>query len=598
MRQNSFTFAMRFVLTVNFAVCWLFMSFSQSAYGIMLQNANVVQADGLPTKKADLVLKNGNIITMEKSSPNAQAVAVSGDRIIAVGSNEEINAFAGEATKVIDLKGKTLIPGFIESHAHFVGLGESKMMLDLTKAKSWTEIVEMVGKAAKETPQGQWIIGRGWHQEKWEKAPQPNIDGYPTHDLLSKVSPNHPVMLTHASGHMCFANGYAMRLAGINSDTQPPSGGEIVHDIAGNPIGVFRETAENMIVRARSLDSQRPDREQRWNRFQRVVELAAKECLSKGVTSFQDAGSTFSTIDSFKKLADENKLGVRLYVMVRDSNDRMEVMLPKYRMENYGNSFLTVRSIKRSIDGALGAHGAWLLLPYEDLPSSSGLNTASVESVTRTAELAITNDFQLCVHAIGDKANREVLDIFQEKFENNPTDAQRRWRVEHAQHLHPDDIPRFGELGVIASMQGIHCTSDAIYVIQRLGTRRAKEGAYVWRDLMESGAVICNGTDAPVEDIDPIACFYATVTRRLKGGTTFFPEQCMTRLEALKSYTLDAAYAAFEENEKGSIKIGKLADFAVLSQDITKCPEEAILNTEVVMTIVGGKVVFKTDGSE
>lgn len=548
--------------------------------------------------QAELVIHNGNIITVEKLQPSVEAVAVSGDRIIAVGSNDEIKALIGEETRVIDLKGKTMIPGFIESHAHFVGLGESKMMLDLTKAKSWTEIVEMVANAAKDTPQGEWIIGRGWHQEKWDNPPETNVDGYPTHDLLSKVSPNHPVMLTHASGHMCFANSYAMRLANIKSDTQPPSGGEIVRDEAGNAIGVFRETAENMIVLAKGVDSQGTSREQRMEHFERAVELATKECLSKGVTSVHDAGSPFSTISSLKKLADQEKLGVRLYVMVRDSNDRLEALLPQFRMDNYANGFLTVRSIKRSIDGALGAHGAWLLLPYEDLASSSGLNTASVASVTRTAELAIENDFQLCVHAIGDKANQEVLNIFEKQFEQNPSPSQRRWRVEHAQHLHPDDTPRFAKLGVIASMQGIHCTSDAIYVIQRLGTRRAKEGAYVWRDLLDSGAIICNGTDAPVEDVDPIASFYASVTRQLPSGTTFFPEQCMTRAEALKSYTLDAAYAAFEENDKGSIKKGKLADFVVLSQDLLNCPDDQILGTEVVMTIVGGKVVFKTDGAE
>lgn len=547
---------------------------------------------------ADLVIRGGKIITVDQDNPTAEAIAVKGDKIIAVGTEAEINALINDKTKVVDLNGKTLVPGFIESHAHFVGLGQSKMMLDLTKAKSWIEVVEMVGQAAKKTPQGEWIIGRGWHQEKWENPPEPNIDGYPTHDLLSQVSPNHPVLLTHASGHMCFANEYAMRLADVTGETKNPSGGEIVRNDQGQAIGVFRETAENLIERARSIDSGKLTTEQISSQFQRAVELASKECLSKGITSLHDAGSPFSTIDAIRKMVDKKVIGVRLYVMVRDSNEKMEMLLPKYRMDDYANGFLTVRSIKRSIDGALGPHGAWLLLPYEDLPTSSGLNTASVQSVTRTAELAIKNGYQLCVHAIGDRANREVLDIFEKQFQQNPSILPRRWRIEHAQHLHPDDIPRFGKLDVIASMQGIHCTSDAIYVMQRLGTRRAKQGAYMWRALLDSGATICNGTDAPVEDVDPIASYYATVSRRLPNGTTFFPEQSMTRMEALKSYTLDAAYAAFEEKKKGSIIPGKLADFAVLSQDILECDENRIPETTVEMTIVGGRIVYQKDAGK
>ena len=324
----------------------------------------------------------------------------------------------------------------------------------------------------------------------------------------------------------------------------------------------------------------------------RAVELAAQECLENGITSFQDAGTSFADIAMLKDLADKGKIGVRLWLMVRDHLALMEDNLPKAKVTRYADNFFTVGGIKLSLDGALGAHGAWLLMPYEDLPTSVGLNTAPIETAKTLAELAVQHGYQYCIHAIGDRANREVLDIFQAAFEQNPSVMPRRWRIEHAQHIHPDDIPRFGELGVVASMQGIHCTSDAIFVLQRLGVRRAEEGAYVWQKLMQSGAVVTNGTDAPVEDIDPIASFYATVTRKLKDGTEFFPEQKMSRPEALKSYTLSCAYSVFEEDIKGSLTPGKLADVVVLSKDIMSCPEDEIRDALVDYTIVAGKVAY------
>jgi predicted amidohydrolase YtcJ len=279
--------------------------------------------------------------------------------------------------------------------------------------------------------------------------------------------------------------------------------------------------------------------------------------------------------------------------MIRDSNERLNERLPGYRIIGMGENHLTVKAIKRSIDGALGPHGAWLLKPYEDLPSSSGLNTSTVESVKESARIAIENDFQLSVHAIGDRANQESLNIFEEAFKAHPDKKDLRWRIEHSQHLHPGDIPRFGQLGVIASMQGIHCTSDGPYVLKRLGERRAEEGAYVWQKLMKSGAIICNGTDVPVEDIDPIACFYATVTRKMKNGSVFYPDQRMSREEALRSYTYNCAYAAFQEDILGSLSPGKLADIVVLSKDIMTVPEDEILNTQILYTIVGGKVMYR-----
>ena len=279
-------------------------------------------------------------------------------------------------------------------------------------------------------------------------------------------------------------------------------------------------------------------------------------------------------------------------MMLNDSNDKLEGSITKYRLQDVADHHLTVRAIKRYADGALGSRGAWMLEPYSDLPSSSGMNTEKMETIRQTADIAITNGFQLCVHAIGDRANREVLNIYQETFAAHPDKHDLRWRIEHAQHLDPADIPRFGQIDVIAAMQGIHCTSDAPYVLLRLGAKRAEAGAYAWRSLLDSGAVVGNGTDAPVEEVNPIACFYASVTRRTKDGTQFYPKQCMTRMEALKSYTLSNAFAAFEDNQKGSLVTGKLADITVLSRDILTVPENQIAATHVVYTIVGGKVVY------
>jgi predicted amidohydrolase YtcJ len=542
---------------------------------------------------ADLVLTNGKVVTMDESLPEAEALAVSGDRIVAVGSAKKIRAYIGDATRVIDLEGKLAIPGFIDSHAHFTGVGEAKMVLDLTKTKNWGEIVALVGEAAQKAAPGEWIRGRGWHQEKWDQTPDPNVDGLPYHQDLSKVSPDNPVLLTHASGHSCLANAKAMELAGISKTTPDPPGGEIVRDPAGRPIGAFRETAKGLVGRALAGYEMKKTEAEQLADEGKAIEMAVQECLSKGITSLHDAGASFATIDLYKSLAEEGKLGIRIYAMIGEGNDRLQDSLSRYRIEGAGQNHLTVRSIKRFMDGALGAHGAWLLEPYSDLPTSTGLNTTPLDVIKETARLAIENGFQLCTHAIGDRANREILDIYEEAFSTHPDKKDLRWRVEHAQHLSPIDIPRFGGLGVIPSMQGVHCTSDGPWVIKKLGEDRAREGAYVWRKLIAGGAVICNGTDAPVEDVNPIPSFYATVSRKLKDGSVFFPEQRLSREEALRTYTLNGAYAAFQEDLLGSVQPGKLADITVLSQDIMTVPEDEIPKTEVVMTIVGGQVLYQ-----
>jgi predicted amidohydrolase YtcJ len=533
---------------------------------------------------ADLVLRNGKVVTVDDAVPDGEAIAIHGDEILAVGSDSDIAQYIGPGTEVIDLDGQLAIPGFIESHGHFLGVGAAKMQLDLMSVANWDEIVSMVADAVAEVEPGQLIRGRGWHQEKWDMEPPGNIDGLPTHHTLSAVSPDNPVVLTHASGHASFANAKAMEMAGITSETPDPAGGEIVHDGDGNPIGAFRERAQGLLSAAYENAPPSDPRRQ--------AELAAEEALSKGVTTFHDAGVSFRTVDLYKQMVDDGALGIRLWVMIRQPNDRLAENLADYRTVGYGDNRLTVRAIKVSVDGALGPHGAWLLEPYSDLPTSTGLNTSPMEALQETARLAVEHEFQLCVHAIGDRANREVLDVYESAFQTNPDRSDLRWRIEHSQHLHPADIPRFSELSVIASMQGIHCTSDGPWVVPRLGEQRAREGAYVWRSLWDLGTVIANGTDAPVEDVDPIASYYATVSRVMPDGNVFFGEQRLTRMEALQTYTIKAAIAGFEEDIKGSLTPGKLADITVLSQDILTIPEDEIPATEVVYTIVGGQVMY------
>ena len=542
---------------------------------------------------ADLVLTNGKIITLEEIAPTAEALAVAGDRIVAVGTAKKIKPFIGTSTRVIDLQGQTAIPGFIDSHAHFTGVGEARMILDLTRAKNWDEIVSIVAEAARNAKPGEWIRGRGWHQEKWDKTPEPNVDGLPFHDALSRMTSENPVLLEHASGHSCLANAKAMEIGGITKTTPDPAGGEIVRDARGNPIGAFRETAQGLIGRSLYGSELKKTEAERVEEERKAIALAVQECLSKGITSLHDAGASFATIDIYRELAEQGKLGVRIYAMISAGNTELQQSLARYRIIGAGQNHLTVRTIKRFIDGALGAHGAWLLEPYADLPASAGLNTMPIDTLKETARLAIENGFQLCTHAIGDRGNREILNIYEEAFAAHPEQKDLRWRVEHAQHLAPADIPRFGRLGVIAAMQGVHCISDGPWVVKKIGEKRAKEGAYVWRSLMEGGAIICNGTDAPVEDVDPIPSFYATVTRKMKDGTMFFPEQRLSRDEALRTYTLNGAYAAFQEDLLGSLKPGKLADITVLSKDIMTVAEEEIPATEVRLTIVGGQVLYQ-----
>jgi hypothetical protein len=451
----------------------------------------------------------------------------------------------------------------------------------------------MVARAVEIAKPGQWIIGRGWHQDKWTSTPQPNVEGFPTHESLDKVSPNNAVMLTHASGHASFVNAKAMELSNIASTTPNPSGGEILRDTSGNPTGLLRETASGLV--RRGAGEPQPTAQEAEARARHALELADQEVISKGITSLQDAGSPFDVIDRMKQMIDLGRIRVRLWVMVRpNDHETLAAVMDRARVVGYRDNRLTVRAIKMQVDGALGSRGAWLLKPYSDELGSVGLNTTSIDTIKKISQLAIDHNYQLAIHAIGDRANREVLNIYEEVFRKSGKNGKElRWRIEHAQHLSATDIPRFGRLGVIASMQTVHCTSDAVFVPARLGDERAEEGAYVWQKLMKSGAIVNNGTDAPVEDVDPIRNYYAAVTRRLANGKVVQEGQKMSRLEALKSSTVWNAFAAFEEHVKGTLSIGKLADITVLTRDITRVPEEEIKQAKVAYTIIGGKVEYK-----
>ena len=544
---------------------------------------------GCTSEKADMVINNGIIYTMDDFYPLAEAVAIRDGKIIAVGSEYAVGSYIGSETKILDLNGKTMVPGLIEGHGHFMGLGYAKMRLDLSTVNNYDELVDMVADAVIDAEPGEWILGRGWHQSKWDPEPVPLVKGFQTHEKLSKVSPDNPVWLTHASGHAAFGNAKAMEIAGVTAETEFGFGGEIIKDLQGNPTGVFNERAQGLISKHVEFEGEESS--------QRALELAVKACLENGITSFQDAGSGSSSIQAYRDGLSADALRVRLYVMLSSRDpELLKTWYKKGPEIGTGNDYLTIRSIKLNADGALGSRGAWLLDDYTDRPGHFGMATQSMEYVYEVSKDGLANGFQVNTHAIGDRTNREVLDQYEKVFNAKPGLAQdHRWRIEHAQHIDPLDIPRFGAMGVLPSIQGIHMSSDRPWAIDRLGKRRIVEGAYVWRDLIDSGAILINGTDVPVEPIDPIASFYASTTRQTlkgkpKGG--YEPRQKMTRLEALKSYTINAAYGAFEEDIKGSISVGKYADFTVLSQNIITVPDNQILNTKVTQTIVNGVIEY------
>jgi predicted amidohydrolase YtcJ len=546
-------------------------------------------------ESATMIIHGGTIYTVDSRQVTVEAVAIKNNTILFAGSLEEAESFKNEQTELVDLKGKTMTPGLIEGHGHFMGLGYNELELDLMNTKSYQDIVDAVAERVKTAEPGEWITGRGWHQSKWDSMPEYIVKGFQTHHRLSEVSPDNPVYLRHASGHAGFANAKAMEIAGLQSlsaegiKAYEIEGGEVIVDEFSRPTGIFNERAQSLIGKYIPDDTPESDA--------LAFNLAIEACHKNGITSFHDAGIGRGTIALYDSMKDEDKMNVRIYAMLTGGDEELlNEWYEKGPNVDPDHKF-TIRSIKLNCDGALGSRGAWLLESYTDRPGHFGHETQPMDVVKQTSLKGLQNGFQVCSHAIGDRANREILDRYEAALnELSMLGSDHRFRIEHAQHLHPDDIPRFAELQVIPAMQAIHMSSDRSWAIDRLGEKRIKEGAYMWQDLLQSGIPIVNGTDVPVEPLNPIASFYASVSRKTLKGTPeggYEPDQKMTREQALKSYTLDAAYGAFEEKIKGSISVGKLADFTIYNQDLITVDEGDILSTEVVMTIFDGKVVYE-----
>jgi predicted amidohydrolase YtcJ len=533
---------------------------------------------------ADLIVTNARIYTVDERRPVGEAMAIAGGRVRFVGSERGALALKGPRTRVVDLDGHTVIPGMIDAHAHLLGLGNALRTVNLTGTKSYDEVIARVAARAREVPAGTWILGRGWDQNDWGDT------RFPSHEGLSRAVPDHPVYLTRVDGHAALVNARAMAAANLTASATDPAGGRIERLANGAPSGVLVDRAMGLV--SRSIPP--PPRQE----VRAAVLAAVKEANRWGLTGIHDAGVARATIDVYEELAREGRYDLRNYVMIASDDATLDHYVKRGPQSALHDGRIWIRAIKISSDGALGSRGAALLEPYSDSPEHSGLITTPRERVEQVAVRALRSGFQLNVHAIGDRANRMVLDAFEAALGTVPT-ADHRFRIEHAQILHNVDIPRFAELDVIPSMQASHQTSDMYWAGNRLGPTRLL-GAYAWRSLLQTGVIIPNGSDFPVEAVNPLISFHASISRQDEnnwpmGG--WFAEQRMTRDEALKSMTLWPAIAAFQEAEYGSLAPGKVADFVVLDQDIMTVAPERILATRVIATYLGGRPVYERSGT-
>ncbi len=538
------------------------------------------------SQTADIVFKNGNVYTANDKEPRAEAVAVKADRIIFVGSNAAAQKFVGQSTRVVDLKGGTVLPGFTDSHQHLSGVGLREMTLNLEGTTSLDDLLAKLKARVDQAKPGEWVTGRGWIETHWK----PPV--FPTRWDLDKVSPNNPVILGRADGHGSVSNSAAFKLAGIDKNAASPFGGEISKDKqSGEPNGMLLDAAQGL-VRRRVPPTSPEDAE-------RAVVLGVKRNIELGWTQIQDAGGSYADVEIFKKLYAAGTIKLRIYKAVHGPGPSATRLLNEgATIGAYGNRF-TFRSIKVVSDGALGSRGAALLAPYSDAADTSGFLTVKAEDLRPMLREALRKGIQVETHAIGDLANRFILDEYEAALKDVPPGERKvadpRWRVEHAQIVNPADIPRFAKLGIIPSMQPSHAIGDLFFAPARVGVGRLK-GSYAWESFIKSGIVVPGGSDAPVERGEPMIEFYAAVARKdQKGfsGEGWHPEEAVTREQALKMFTLWPAYAAFEDTLRGTIEVGKLADLTILSADIMKIPAPEILKTRCVMTVINGEIVYE-----
>jgi predicted amidohydrolase YtcJ len=529
---------------------------------------------------ADLIVTNARVYTADDARPLVEAFAVRDGRVVFVGSQREAGMLKGASTRVLDAQGRTIIPGMVDAHAHFAGLAQKLRAVDLVGTKSLDEVIARVAEKAKTLPKGTWITGRGWDQNAWADTK------FPTHAPLSAAIPDHPVILTRVDGHAGFVNAAAMQLAGLTRTTKDPDGGKILKDAQGNPSGVLIDRAQG-IVGAKVPEFTREE-------MRSALKDAIARMHSFGLVGMHDAGASRANIDLFEDMAQKQELNLRLYVMIGDDSVALRHYFAQGPRSALHNGQVWVRAVKLYADGAMGSRGAALLEPYSDDPNNTGLLLSAPAHIQDVAEAGLRAGFQINTHAIGDRGNRVVLDAYERAIGRVPR-VDHRFRVEHAQILHYDDIPRFAQLGVIPSMQASHQTSDMYWIGKRLGPTRLY-GAYAWQSLLQTGVVIPNGSDFPVEEVNPLISFHAAIARQdgrdwPAGG--WFPEQKMSREDALRSMTIWPAYSGFQEKELGSITAGKYADFVVLDQDIMRVPVELVLKTKVLATYVGGKTVYE-----
>jgi predicted amidohydrolase YtcJ len=542
-------------------------------FGLLAQTA-------APKAPADLIVTNARVYTADDARPLVEAFAVRDGRIAFVGSQREAAVLRGPNTRVVDAGGRTVIPGMVDAHAHFSGLAQTLRSVDLTGTNSLAEVIARVVAKSTSVPKGTWITGRGWDQNDW------GVTDFPTHEALTAALPDHPVLLERVDGHAMYANMAAMKVAGVTAASKAPVGGQIIKDAKGNPTGVFVDNASNVLEEKVPAPTAAE--------YKSALKEAIALMHSWGLTGMHDAGASRMAIDTYEELAKAKELNLRLYVMISDDKAALDHYFAKGPQSALYDGQLWVRAVKLYADGAMGSRGAALLEPYSDDPNNSGLLKSTQEHIRDVAERGLKAGFQINSHAIGDRGNRVVLDAYEQALKTVPT-ADHRFRVEHAQILHYDDIPRFAQLGVIPSMQASHQTSDMYWIGKRLGPTRLY-GAYPWQSLLQTGVVIPNGSDFPVEQVNPLISFHAAIARQdardwPAGG--WFPEQKMSREDALRSMTIWPAYAGFQEASMGALTAGKFADFVILDTDIMRVPSEMVMKARVVSTWVGGKAVFE-----